>query len=399
MKEPTQTRADSALPAFSLVEGGPFYRLRRAIGIVPEDRARLARRTALLVAVLWLPLVAGAIAEGRFLPGASPDPFLRHFGIHARFLLAIPLLFVAEFVMHYIVPPIVQQFVVSGLISGVTANRYVHILQRAAAFRDSIIGELLMLLIIVGSIYVSSVSSATGDESMWMAAGRESAARFGFAGWWFLYVCRPVFVGLLTLWVWRLLVGCWLLYSISRLDLRLIPTHPDHVGGLGFVQQVSIPDAWLVLAISVILAASWGHDVLYHGVHVNSLKVMMAVYAALVLLVFAGPLLLFSRNLRRSKRGAMLQYSALVGGQGRLVHRKWIEGQPVDDLPILDSPELGCVADTNAVFEAVGGMRTILPGKECLIPLALAVAIPMIPVFAIEVPVKDLLLKIVGTLL
>jgi hypothetical protein len=101
----------------------------------------------------------------------------------------------------------------------------------------------------------------------------------------------------------------------------------------------------------------------------------------------------------RFKRRALLQYSALVSTQGHLVHRKWIDGEDVGDLPILDSPELSCVADTNAVFDAVTKMRTVPIGKEAIIPLLLAVAIPILPVFAIEFPVKDLLLKIGSTLL
>lgn len=51
------------------------------------------------------------------------------------------------------------------------------------------------------------------------------------------------------------------------------------------------------------------------------------------------------------------------------------------------------------MFDAVETMRTIPIGKEAVLPLLLAVAIPMLPVFAIEVPIKELLLKIGTSLL
>lgn len=395
----SQAQAQVSIPEFSLVRGGPFYNLRRMIGLVPEKGLGLARRIAAVVAVLWLPLIIGAIVEGRLLPGESSDPLLRHFGVHARLLIAVPLLIFAEAAMERFVPAIVRQFTLAGLVTGQTKDEFIQILRRAEALRDSIWGKLLVAGAILGVLILSSVAPLADDELAWAVSSEGSTVRTGFAGWWFLYVGRPVFVALLALWAWRLFVGWRLILWISRLEFHLVPSHPDRAGGLGFVQQISFADAWIVLAISVVLAGRWGHEVLYHGVHVDSLKPLMVVYLLIVLLVFLGPLLLFCRNLHRFRHHALLRYSALVGTQGRLVYRKWIEGEDIGDAPILDSPELSCVADTNAVFESVEKMRLIPIGKEALLPLLLAVAIPMLPVFAIEVPIKDLLLKIGVSLL
>ena len=399
MMEVSDNQSQPTAPEFSLICGGPFYKFRKTIGFVPEQSLTLAKRTAILVAAIWLPTVIGAVAENRLFPGESSDPLFRHFGVHARLLVAIPLLIFAEVVMERIVPPIVRQFTWAGLIVGRTQDEFINILRRAEKLRDSIWGKLLVGGAILSAIIVSLVHPILSDELAWAASGEGADLRIGFAGWWFLYVGRLIFVGLLTLWVWRLFVGWQLVRWISRLDLQLVPSHPDRAGGLGFVQHVSVADAWIVLAISAVLAGRWGHDVLYHGMHTDSLKLLVVAYALLVLLVFLGPLLLFSRNLRRFRRHALLQYSALVGTQGRLVHRKWIQGEEIGNPPILDSPELSCVTDTNAVFDAVEKMRTIPIGKEAVLPLLLAVAIPMLPVFAIEVPIKELLLKIGTSLL
>jgi hypothetical protein len=388
-----------AIPEFSLVRGGPLYNLRRMIGIVPEKGLGLARRTAILVAVLWLPLVIGAIVERRLFAGEYSDPLLRHFGVHARLLLAIPLLIFAEAPMERIVPAIIRQFTLAGLVTGRTRDEFIRILQRAQALRDSIWGVLLVACAILGLVILSSITPLANDELSWAASSEGSTIRTGFAGWWFLYVGRPVFTGLLALWAWRLFVGWWLIQSISRLELQLVPSHPDHAGGLGFVQHISVADSWIVLAISVVLAGRWAHEVLYHGVHVDTLKPLIAGYFVIVLLVFLGPLFLFTRNLRRFRHHVLLEYSALVGTQGRLVYRKWVGGEEVGDPPILNSPELSCVADTNTVFQSVEKMRIVPIGKEALFPLLLAVAIPMIPVFAIEIPIKRILLKIGESLL
>ncbi|HYI97844.1 MAG TPA: hypothetical protein VEX68_30170 [Bryobacteraceae bacterium] len=393
------SQSQASLPEFSLIHGGPFYGVRKALGFVPGTGFRLARQTAILVAVLWLPVVIGAIAEHRLLPGEGSDPLFRHFGIHARLLVAIPLLIYAEVVMERIVPSVVRQFTLAGLVFGRTQDEFIEILHRAQKLRDSIWGKLLVGGVLLFSIVLAKFHPLLSDEVAWTGSSDVHTPQFGFAGWWFLYVGRLVFIGLLTLWAWRLLVGWRLILWISRLDLHLVPSHPDRAGGLGFVQHVSIADAFIVLAISVVLAGRWGHDVLYHSMHIDSLKLLVAAYVVMVLILFLGPLLFFSKSLRRFQREALLQYSALVGTQGRLVHRKWIKGEEIGDQPILDSPELSCVADTNTVFDAVEHMRVLPIGKEAVIPLILAAAVPMLPVFAIQVPLKELLLKIATSLI
>lgn len=388
-----------AVPELSIVQGGPLFNLRKMLGFVPETGRGLVGRTAALVAFVSLPVIVGALIERRLLPGENPDPLFRHFGVHARALIAIPLLIFAEVIMDRIVPAIVGQFASAGLVVGSTRDSFLQILRRTERLRDSLWGHLFVAGSILAAIAMSAISPAAGDEMRWATSGAPPAIQIGFAGWWSLYVGRSVFVFFLALWTWRLFIGWVLIRQISKLDLQLAPSHPDQAGGLGFVQQISLANGWIVLAISTVLAGRWGHDVLYHQVHVESLRMLMAVYVGMVLLVFVGPLFLFSRNLRRFKYRAHREYSALVGRQGQLVHRKWIYGEEIGNPEILDSPELSCVADTNTVFEAVGKMRLVPVGQEALIPLVLAVAVPMLPVFAIEIPLKDLLAKIGSSLL
>ena len=95
---------------------------------------------------------------------------------------------------------------------------------------------------------------------------------------------------------------------------------------------------------------------------------------------------------------AIPAYSALVGEQGRLVHRRWILREPVDDNPILDAPEIGPVADAAAMYDAVKRMRVVPIGKGAIVKILVPIALPMIVVAALQVPLKDLLLKLVKTL-
>jgi hypothetical protein len=57
------------------------------------------------------------------------------------------------------------------------------------------------------------------------------------------------------------------------------------------------------------------------------------------------------------------------------------------------------VADTTALYAAVKSMGTVPLGKASVAPLVLAAAVPMIGVFAIRVPVSDILRKLLMALL
>jgi hypothetical protein len=188
----------------------------------------------------------------------------------------------------------------------------------------------------------------------------------------------PLYQLLLLTWLWRAVVLTVLLWRISRLDLQLVATHPDRCGGLGFLERLPGAFAPVIAGTSVVLAARWGHDVLYHGTPIASLRVPAAVYLMLVLVLFLAPLLVFAPRLAAFKRQSVLAYGALVGRHGRLVERRWLRGQPVDDEGLLSAPEVGPVADTIALYQAVSGLRAVPIGKQALITVAGAAMVPMI---------------------
>jgi len=105
-------------------------------------------------------------------------------------------------------------------------------------------------------------------------------------------------------------------------------------------------------------------------------------------------------NLRRQgirvlkiKKQALLDYGALVARHGGLLRRRWLLGESVSPAEILEAPEIGSLADANEIYQSVTRLKPILFRKAPVIALALAAALPLVPVLAIEVPVKDMLLK------
>ena len=76
-----------------------------------------------------------------------------------------------------------------------------------------------------------------------------------------------------------------------------------------------------------------------------------------------------------------------------------IQCETVPDTPILDAPEIGSVADANAMYDAVKKMRGVPIGKGAVMKVLVPIALPMILVAALQVPLKELLLKLAKSLI
>lgn len=392
--EPTPAEA-SALD-FSLVREDCLHDAQRAAHLMPLRGFGLGRRIGILVAVTWLPLAIAALVNRHAFEGT--EPLLQHFGVHVRFLVAIPLFILAEPLAEAVGRRIISYFLGSGLVGEAGRGAFVEVVQSCRRLLRSRLA-LLGVAVFAALQAVQAVRDMGHMHEIHGWATSSADGHLGFAAWWFLLVSRPIYGVILVNWIWRLLVAVVLLWRIARLDLQLVPTHPDGCGGLGFLQNMPTAFAPVILGSSAVLAGRWGHDVLYHQVPVESLRVPMAIFVVLVLVLFLAPLLVFAPNLLALKRRSLLAYGALVGRHGRLVERRWVRGETVADDGLLQAPELGPVADTLTLYEAIQKLRAAPIGKQSVITVVGAAIIPMLPVIAIQIPIKDQLLGVIKILL
>jgi hypothetical protein len=383
----------------SLVRGDILYRLQRRIGLIPPDGPGIGRRALFWSLFAWLPIALWAWYTGRALPPAVvQEPLLGHFGIHVRFLVAVPLFILAEGMAHGLTMQLLPYFVQSGVVPEREMARFREVLAGITKLRDTAMPWIAILAFVVAALTITDIVREP-HEAAWALEGDGSARHLGFGVLWFLYVGRPIYLTLLIGWVWRVILMFLLFRGVASLDLAIVPTHPDRAGGLGFLERFPKAFAPVVLAAGAVLAAGWAHDVVYHGVSVQSLRLPMIAFVVTALLVFLSPLLVFAGPLLKARKQALLDYGALVGGHGRLVRERWIEGRDVKGDAILNAPELGPVADTVSLYEAVKAMRVVPLGKASVAPILLAAAAPMLVVLAIEVPVKDILKMLMKALI
>jgi hypothetical protein len=380
--------------ALSLVRGDALIRLQQRIGLVPEGGLGVGRRALALALFTWLPVGVWALLTGHALPDQTGEPLLRHFGVQVRCLVAIPLFVLAEGIAHGITPRLLPYFVSSGLVSEADRPRFREVVLSVAKLRDRTLPWVVILGLVIAW---QTFNPGESHELDWAGEGGRPLS-LGFGAWWYAWVARPVFLALLLGWLWRLILISVLFRRISRLDLALVPTHPDGAAGLGFLERVPTLFAPVVFAISAVLASRFGHDVLYHGVHVKELYPQMITTLVIALILFLAPLLLWAPTLAAAKRRGLLEYGSLVGEHGRLVRRRWIQREPIADHSLLGAQEIGPVADTISLYESVRKLRAVPIGRSSLLTILLAAGVPMLAVLAIEVPIRDLLLKLLKTL-
>src|SRR5437764_14794496 len=133
---------------FSLVLGGPLYQLLRRSRLNQPSFGNLGWRIAVITGLAWLPLAPLTILGGRF-AGAVPVPFLYDFEVHARLLFSVPLMILAELVVHVRMRAIASQFVERQIVTEKVRPAFNAVLASAMRLRNSLAPEIALLALVL----------------------------------------------------------------------------------------------------------------------------------------------------------------------------------------------------------------------------------------------------------
>ena len=231
MSTPSPTADEPLLqepPDFSLVLGGPLYQLFRRTRLAGDTLELLRRRIVVLALLAWVPLLLLSVVEGHAWGGSVALPFLYDIDIHVRLLLALPLLILAELVVHQRMRGVVGQFLSRGLIPDAARAKFDAAITSAMRLRNSVAAEVFMIafVYVVGVGFIWRTHFAA-DVASWHGVGTAGKLQPSLAGWWLGCVSLPIFQFLLLRWYFRLFVWARFLWQVSRLELascRCIPT-------------------------------------------------------------------------------------------------------------------------------------------------------------------------------
>jgi hypothetical protein len=374
-------------PAFSLLDD-PLMRLLRTLRLAPRQGFMAPGRGLLLAVISWVPIAVWAAATGRLGELTWGDGVVRHIEFHVRCLLALPLFVLSEPIANRVVGAIVDNFPVSGLIRAADQPAFDGVVASTRRLRDSrLVWGLLAGIVVISTLLGSS-----------LPLDPESATANGFGHAWSTFVVRPLFLIMLLAWIWRLVLTWILFVRIARLDLQLVPSHPDRVGGLGFVQLQPAGFSLVVFTLSGVVCASVAQQIVEQHLHLASFQGPLVALVVLLVVFFLCPLTAFGSGLRRTRMRGRFQYGTLAGRHVRGLHQRWVEGKTVEDDAILAAPEIGPAADVATLYELATRMRPLPLSLQPLLAVVIPAVIPLLPVATLEIPLKEILSKVLGML-
>jgi hypothetical protein len=382
---------------FSLVLGGPLYQLWRRAHLADDALMLVRQRIVAIALIAWLPLFALCALEGNLLGSAVAVPFLLDVEVHVRFLVALPLLVAAELVVHQRLRPIARTFLERKLIPQADLARFDDAINSALRLRNSVPAELILIVVVYAfGVLVVWRHYVALDTATWYATGSETAPRLSLAGIWYGFVSLPMFQFLLVRWYFRLFIWTRFLWRVSRIDLELVPTHPDRVGGLGFLANTVYAFAVLALAHGALLAGTAANRIFFLGAALPEFTILIAAMLGFLFCLVFAPLLVFVPRLAQAKRAGLREYGTLAGRYVREFDAKWLHGRPAE--PFLGSSDLQSLADLANSYEVVRTMRLAPVTRDAILQLAVAALLPVAPLVLTVMPLEELLRQIFGML-
>lgn len=236
---------------------------------------------------------------------------------------------------------------------------------------------------------LSVVSYAPDRIPVWHKSA-DVVPGYSAAGWWHLLVSLPLLLVLIFGWFWRLVLWARLLLRISRLDLRLMASHPDHAAGLGFVGHSLSAFSIVALALATIAAGRSAHIVLLGGALPTPNLLFNAGFLVFLMALFVAPLLVFTPTLLRVWQRGTMQYGTLAVCVGEEFESKWLNRGNIDR-GALEKPDFSATTDLYSVVSNVYAIRLVPVDLKNLIALAVALLIPFVPVLLLAIPINTIL--------
>jgi hypothetical protein len=351
------------------------------------------------VVITWVPLVVLTAVQFLVLGDESARSFFSDFAVNARFLIALPALILAEAECVPRLGRIVSHFRESGLVVEADQTRFEAAVSSTRRLLASSVGDLVMLLLVYIGVVAVVLYFSPNAVMPWHRSGATSGFRLSLAGWWHALVSLPVFLIIFLGWLWRLALWTRFLFLMSRLDLQLIPGHPDGVGGLKFVTTSLRGFRLISFGLGAVVAGSLANRQVHQGAQLLDFKNFVIGLMVFLVVLFAGPLTIFLKKLRETKKRGIFEYGALARTVGTRFEAKWLLPMGEVDQSALEVQDFSATTDLYSVVNNVYAMREVpFTLKDLIGPIGVMAILPFIPLALLAMPLEVILRGVVKLL-
>ena len=382
----------------SLERGGLLFPLFRWAHLSGDELKMVRRRAVVVAAIAWLPLLLLSLIGGHAVGPGINIPFLYDIEAHVRFLIALPILVGSELIIDSRILPAVKRFVERRLVVPADMPNFKAAINSANTKLSSVVAEVaLLILVYTLGFWIWRNQVATGTAS-WYGAPEGSQLHLTLAGYWYVFISIPIFQFMLLRWYWRFFIWFQFLWRVSKLNLRLIATHPDRTAGLGFLGSSSYAFGPILFAQGTQLAGLIANKVLYEGHDLMAFKMEAVGLVVFFMFFILSPLVVFTPCLIGAKQKGAKDYGRLASRYVDGFQRKWIEGGAGEE-ELLGSADIQSLADFGNSFAVVQEMRLVPFGFKDVVRLGFVTAAPLLPLALTVVSLEELLKWLITVLL
>ena len=387
---------DEVLSQFSLYEGDLLNRVFAKIGLGARKPLHMLGRILILVSISYGGMALLSIEPTLNLPAdaEAAQNFFYDFAAYGQFFVGLPLFIIAERIISENILSAARDFENSGVVAPEDKPKLDNIEKDIAVLRKKAWPEIMCILF---SYYMAFM--ALGPELFikdaemitWHSteiSGHPFLTHWMTpAGWYAMLVALPIQSYIWVRCVWKVGMWYWYLRRVSRFHLVLVASHPDHTGGIGFLSEVQAKFAIVILAFGVsniISTVGYKIAVEHAPVDLPSVWGMVVGFVIGAPLLFLAPLLLFTKQLGRTKKRALAQFREKAMASALKVEQEWLHSPPGEEQEVVLRGELSQLNLLTGFYERIHGMRVVpfdLRSAGQLIGSAAGPMIPLLPYF------------------
>lgn len=355
----------------------------------------LSGRSALLllIGITWVPLLIGSLLQDVLVGDHITIPFAYDLEVHIRFLVALPLLLLASRAAELWLPALLKQFTARKLIPDDHCERFDAMLETAYRQRNSVYAiPVITLLVYVFGVLLFWRNIFLPEVDTWYSVARDGETALTPVGYWFALISLPVFQILLLRFYFHLFLWGRFLWQVSRLDLKLIPSHPDRMGGLGFLSEMTNVLAGFAMVHGALLAAWLSTRVVLLGQPLNGFLVEVGAVVLYVLVIVLTPMLAFTLPMRQCRRKGVREYGELVTSFESQFEERWI-GKNSDGELGGGPTDFRDLANLGRVYTHVEAMRGTSITQRNIVLIAIATLLPVSPLLLTVLPIEEIVAR------
>jgi len=380
---------------FALAQGGPAYKIFCRTGLADGELHKEKLRALVIVAIAWVPLLILTLIDSSAYGANSRIAFLNDFSIQAKFLIALPILLVSESFVNLRLGQYARAFVTRAIVREADIPKFRAAIETTHRLRDSWMIELcLLLVVLIAGTYFWRTRMAL-ESATWYATPVNSSLNLTPAGYWLVFVSTPIIQFFTVRWYARFFIWFWFLRQVSKLNLNIVPSHPDRVGGLGFLPKATYSFAPILFAQGTTLSGRIASAVVHEGRDLMSFRVDAVLFVVFFVSAVVSPMLAFVPGLIKAKRRGLAEFGGFASAYTNAFESTWFS-PGTRQSEALGSGDIQSLADLGNSFAVVREMNLMPFDYKDLLRLVAVAAAPLIPLLFLIFSPEEILEKLIS---